>query len=50
MYISDVYQLYSIILDSDGELFQEKFRSFRNDEMSTEDTSEDRKFLNLFLA
>src|SRR6266581_3329249 len=44
MYISDVYQIYSVILDSYGVSFQEKFRSFRNDEMSTEDASENKKF------
>jgi tetratricopeptide (TPR) repeat protein len=44
MYISDVYQIYSVILDPYGVSFQEKFRSFRNDEMSTEDESEDKKF------
>src|SRR2546421_1296532 len=44
MYISDVYQLYSAVLDSYDGSFQEKFISSRNYEMNTSDASEDKKF------
>ncbi len=43
MCISDVYQINSVIFESYSISFEEKFGSFRNDEMNTGDASEDKK-------